>query len=164
MSTSSTQAPTAGQPIPTPPDFPVVWDDPRDAKLTWMLMTNTENPYTTIGHAVVVAFILGSIAAFEQAGIPLECTHNAHQHLFIPCHRTQSRAAGCGDERHGYAQPCRAGHVQDDDGQDGGRDVEKTVKPTSIPSSKDSSPIGLTKSCRRSNSTSPTLKAATCAA
>ncbi len=29
MSNTSAQAPTPGQPIPTPPDFSVAWDDPR---------------------------------------------------------------------------------------------------------------------------------------
>ena len=32
MSNSNTQSPTPGQPIPNPPNFSVVWDDPRDAK------------------------------------------------------------------------------------------------------------------------------------
>ncbi len=71
MSTSSTQAPTAGQPIPTPPDFPVVWDDPRDAKLTWMFNDKYGTPIPLLVNAVVSAFILGSISGFEQAGIPL---------------------------------------------------------------------------------------------
>ena len=45
MSNTSMPAPTAGQPIPTGPDFPVVWDDPRDAKITWMLNERPKSPY-----------------------------------------------------------------------------------------------------------------------
>jgi hypothetical protein len=71
MSNSDTQAPTPGQPIPTPPDFPIVWDDPRDAKLTWMINDKYGKPIPLLANAVVSAFILGSIDAFEQAGIPL---------------------------------------------------------------------------------------------
>ena len=70
------------------------------------------------------AFLVGGNAGFEQAGLPFRYTRGAHQHLSIHWHGTQSRAAGGGDESHGPAQPRRAGRVQDDDGQDGGRDVE----------------------------------------
>jgi phosphohistidine swiveling domain-containing protein len=72
MSTSSTQTPAAGQPIPTPADFPIVWDDPRDAKLTWMLNDKYNTPIPLLTHAVVVAFITGNISSFEQAGISLD--------------------------------------------------------------------------------------------
>jgi phosphohistidine swiveling domain-containing protein len=71
MSNSDTQAPTAGQPIPTPPDFPIVWDDSRDAKLTWMINDKYEKPIPLLVDAVVSAFILGSVAGFEQAGMPV---------------------------------------------------------------------------------------------
>ena len=71
MSKSSTQTPTAGQPIPTPPDFPIVWDDPRDAKLTWMFNDKYRAPIPPLVNAVVVAFIMGNISGFEQAGMPL---------------------------------------------------------------------------------------------
>jgi phosphohistidine swiveling domain-containing protein len=71
MSNTSTPAPTAGQLIPTPPDFPVVWDDPRDAKLTWMFNEKYGKPIPLLVDAVVSAFILGNIAGLEEAGIPL---------------------------------------------------------------------------------------------
>jgi len=70
MSTSSTQAPTAGQPIPTPPDFPVVWDDPRDAKLTWMSPPQFKTPTPPLIHAVIGAFLVGGNAGMEGAGLP----------------------------------------------------------------------------------------------
>jgi rifampicin phosphotransferase len=71
MSTSSTQAPTAGQPIPTPPDFTVVWDDPRDAKITWMLIDRPKTPISLLAHAVVGAFMMGSVPDFQRAGLPI---------------------------------------------------------------------------------------------
>jgi pyruvate,water dikinase len=70
MSNSSTQAPTAGQPIPTLPDFPVVWDDPRDAKLTWMSPPQFKTPTPPLIHAVIGAFLVGGNAGMEGAGLP----------------------------------------------------------------------------------------------
>ena len=72
MSTSSTQAPTAGQPILTPPDFPVVWDDPRDAKLTWMSSPQFKTPISPLIYAVISAFLVGGNAGFEGAGLPFQ--------------------------------------------------------------------------------------------
>lgn len=72
MSTSSTQAPTAGQPIPTPPDFPIVWDDPRDAKLTWMSPPQFKTPTPPLIHAVIATFMVGGNAGFEGAGLPFQ--------------------------------------------------------------------------------------------
>src|SRR5678816_4481398 len=69
--TSTTQSPTPGQPIPTPPDFPVVWDDPRDAKLTWMLIDRPKTPISLLAHAVVGAFMMGSVPDFQRAGLPI---------------------------------------------------------------------------------------------
>jgi pyruvate,water dikinase len=70
MSNSSTQAPTAGQPIPTPPDFSVLWDDPRDAKVTWMLNPGAKAPMPPLIHAFVATFLVGGNAGFEGAGLP----------------------------------------------------------------------------------------------
>ena len=70
MSNSSTQAPTAGQPIPTPPDFTIVWDDPRDAKLTWMNVPQYKTPISPLIHAVIGAFLVGGNAGMEHAGLP----------------------------------------------------------------------------------------------
>jgi phosphohistidine swiveling domain-containing protein len=72
MSSSTAQTPTAGQPIPTPPDFPMVWDDPRDAKLTWMTIPQYKTPISPLIHAVVGAFLVGGNAGMEQAGLPFE--------------------------------------------------------------------------------------------
>jgi phosphohistidine swiveling domain-containing protein len=72
MSTSSTQTPAAGQPIPTPPDFPVVWDDPRDAKLTWMSSPQFKTPISPLIYAIIGAFLVGGNAGFEGAGLPFQ--------------------------------------------------------------------------------------------
>jgi hypothetical protein len=72
MSNSDTQAPTPGQPIPTPPDFSVVWNDPRDAKLTWMFFPQFKTPISPLIHAVIRAFLVGGNVGMEQAGLPFE--------------------------------------------------------------------------------------------
>jgi phosphohistidine swiveling domain-containing protein len=70
MSNLRSQAPTPGQPIPSSPDFPVTWDDPRDAKLTWMLNDKYKAAIPPLIHAVVAAFMVGNNPGFEQAGLP----------------------------------------------------------------------------------------------
>ena len=72
MSTTTTQAPTPGQLIPTPPDFSVVWNDPRDAKLTWMTIPQYKTPIPPLIHAIIGAFLVGGNAGFEQAGLPFQ--------------------------------------------------------------------------------------------
>jgi phosphohistidine swiveling domain-containing protein len=72
MSNSNTQSPTPGQPIPMPPDFQVVWDNPRDAKLTWMSSTQFKTPISPLIHAVIGAFLVGGNAGFEGAGLPFQ--------------------------------------------------------------------------------------------
>src|SRR3972149_4196915 len=72
MSHTDTQAPTPGQPIPNPPDFSVVWDNPRDAKLTWMTIPQYKTPISPLIHAVVGAFMVGGNAGMELAGLPFE--------------------------------------------------------------------------------------------
>lgn len=72
MSNSTTQTPAAGQPIPPPPDFPVAWDDPRDAKLTWMSIGQFKTPISPLIHAVFTAFLVGGNVGFEQAGLPFQ--------------------------------------------------------------------------------------------
>jgi len=70
MSTSTAQAPTPGQPIPTPPEFPIVWADARDAKLTWMSSPQFKTPISPLIYAVLSAFLVGGNSGFEGAGLP----------------------------------------------------------------------------------------------
>ncbi|HLO31417.1 MAG TPA: PEP-utilizing enzyme [Anaerolineales bacterium] len=72
MSSSSVQTPIPGQPIPTLPEFPVVWDDPRDAKLTWMSPPQFKTPISPLIYAVISAFLVGGNAGFEGAGLPFQ--------------------------------------------------------------------------------------------
>jgi rifampicin phosphotransferase len=72
MSASNTQTPTPGQPIPTPPDFSLVWDDPRDAKLTWMSIPQFKTPIFPLIYSVIGAFLVGGNAGFEGAGLPFQ--------------------------------------------------------------------------------------------
>jgi len=72
MSTSNIQTPTPGQPIPMPPDFQVMWDDPRDAKLTWMSIPQYKTPISPLIYAVIGAFLVGGNAGFEGAGLPFQ--------------------------------------------------------------------------------------------
>lgn len=70
MPNSTVQTPTPGQPIPTPPDFSVVWDDPLDAKLTWMSIPQFKTPISPLIYAVIGAFLVGGNAGFEGASLP----------------------------------------------------------------------------------------------
>jgi len=72
MPSSTVQTPTPGQPIPTSPDFSVVWDNPRDAKLTWMSSPQFKTPISPLIYAVISAFLVGGNAGFEGAGLPFE--------------------------------------------------------------------------------------------
>jgi phosphohistidine swiveling domain-containing protein len=72
MSNSTTQKAAAGQPIPTPPDFPVVWDDLRDVKLTWMTIPQYKTSISPLIHAVVRTFLVGGNIGFKQAGLPFD--------------------------------------------------------------------------------------------
>ena len=70
MSTSSTPTPAPGQPIPTGPDFPVVWADPRDAKMTWDLFPPIA-PTPVLTFSFVKAFLLGALPASSGRACPL---------------------------------------------------------------------------------------------
>ena len=72
MSNENTHTPAAGQPIPTPPDFPVVWNDPRDAKLTWEFLSALKDPVPLMVDAVIGAFLVGGKAGFDQAALPID--------------------------------------------------------------------------------------------
>jgi len=72
MSTSNTQTPAPGQRISTSPDFPVNWENPRDAKITWMLSPANKTPVHQLIFSVVGAFFSGAGAGFEKAGLPMD--------------------------------------------------------------------------------------------
>jgi pyruvate,water dikinase len=55
-----------------PPDFQVMWDDPRDAKLTWMSIPQYKTPILPLIHAFVGTFLVGGNAGMEHAGLPFE--------------------------------------------------------------------------------------------
>ena len=70
---SSTHRQTApGQPIPAPEDFPVSWDDPDDAKLTWGLDNHATEPLTPLNRSVATAILRGFNTAFGQFGLPIQ--------------------------------------------------------------------------------------------
>ena len=72
MSTSNTPAPAPGQLNPTPPDFPVVWADPCDARQNWSFdPVHFPDPMAPLTHAVAAAFMGGGNAGFAQAGLPI---------------------------------------------------------------------------------------------
>src|SRR5262245_50974896 len=71
MSTSSTPAPASGQPSTATPNFTVIWDDPRDAKITWMRNDRPKAPIPPLSHAFVGAFLVANGAGFERAGVPI---------------------------------------------------------------------------------------------
>ena len=66
----STQTSTDSQPTAISPDFPVVWEDPRDAKLTWTPVPALEAPTSPLIFAVSAAFLIGGNIGFEGAGLP----------------------------------------------------------------------------------------------
>ena len=73
MSNIDTKTPTPGQPIPDQPDFEVAWDDPRDAKLTWMIFPQFKSaPIPPLIHAIIAEFLIGGNSGFVGAGLPFE--------------------------------------------------------------------------------------------
>jgi pyruvate,water dikinase len=72
MSTSTTQAPTPGQRIPTSPDFPINWENPHDAKITWMSNPAYKTPVPQLIFSVVSTFMVGAGVSFEKAGLDME--------------------------------------------------------------------------------------------
>jgi pyruvate,water dikinase len=55
-----------------PPDFQVMWDNPRNAKLTWMTIPQYKTPISQMIYAVVGAFLVGGNIGFKQAALPFE--------------------------------------------------------------------------------------------
>jgi pyruvate,water dikinase len=50
----------------------VAWDDPGDAKLTWMAIPQYKTPISPLIHAVIGAFLVGGNAGMQNAGLPFE--------------------------------------------------------------------------------------------
>jgi len=72
MSENKPQTPAPGQLVPTPPDFPVTWDDPQDAKITWLTIPQYKTPIPLLIYSVVKAFMEGGNAGLEKAALPFE--------------------------------------------------------------------------------------------
>lgn len=70
MSDKATQTIVPGQPIVPPPDFPVTWDDPQDAKITWLIFSQYRASIRPFIHAVINAFTIGGNVGLEKAGLP----------------------------------------------------------------------------------------------
>ena len=74
MSDNKPQAPAPGQLVPTPPDFPVTWDDPQDVKITWLTVPQIKTPIPLLIYSVVKAFMEGGNTGLEKAALPLRLT------------------------------------------------------------------------------------------
>lgn len=72
MSEKTTQTVVPGQPVLPPPDFPVTWDDPQDAKITWLTVPQYKTPIPLLIYSVVKAFMEGGNAGLEKASLPFE--------------------------------------------------------------------------------------------
>jgi pyruvate,water dikinase len=72
MSNSGTHtAPAPGQPIPTPEDFPVSWENPDDARLTWALDNHATEPMAPLSCSLGATVLRGFNSAFGQFGLPI---------------------------------------------------------------------------------------------
>ena len=72
MSEKATQTIVPGQPVLPPPDFPVSWDDPQDAKITWLTFSPYRVSIRPLIYAVINAFTVGGNIGLEKAGLPFE--------------------------------------------------------------------------------------------
>ena len=72
MSEKATQTIVPGQPVLPPPDFPVTWDDPQDAKITWLTFSQYRTSIRPLIYAVINAFTVGGNIGLEKAGLPFE--------------------------------------------------------------------------------------------
>lgn len=70
MSDKATQTVVPGQLIVPPPDFPVTWDDPHDAKITWLTFSQYRASIRPFIYAVINAFTVGGNIGLEKAGLP----------------------------------------------------------------------------------------------
>lgn len=69
MSGTNAQAAAPGQPIPAPEDFPVSWENPADAKLTWQHYPQIK-AIAPLVYSVLAACVRGFSSANAQLGLP----------------------------------------------------------------------------------------------
>ena len=146
-----------------PSDFQVRWDDPRDAKLTWMSSPQFKTPILPLIHAVIGAFLVGGNAGFEQAGLPFQVRverFNTYAYMGMVPKAAPPEAAMKAMGMLNRAAPgvfkMMMGKV--------GAGMSKQQEAALNPIIEKFETYWLAKSCRRSSSTSLTLRAATCAA
>jgi pyruvate,water dikinase len=72
MSSTLTRAAAPGQPIPATADFPVTWENPADAKLTWQLDSHNTEPVAPLSFSLIAAVQRGAGPAFAQIGLPFD--------------------------------------------------------------------------------------------
>jgi rifampicin phosphotransferase len=70
MSSTLTPAAAPGQPVPASADFPVSWDNPVDAKLTWQQDSHATEPMAPLSFSVLAAAQRGFGPANAQIGLP----------------------------------------------------------------------------------------------
>ncbi len=70
MSSTHTHAAAPGQPIPAPADFPVTWENPADARLTWQLQPQITLPVAPLIYSVLAACVRGFGSVSAQIGLP----------------------------------------------------------------------------------------------
>ncbi len=76
MSDKATQTAVPGQPVLPPPEFPVTWDDPQDAKISWLTFSQYRTSIRPLLFAVINAFTIGGNSGLEAAGLPFEARMN----------------------------------------------------------------------------------------
>jgi phosphohistidine swiveling domain-containing protein len=72
MPNATTQAPAVALPMPTPDDFPVNWENPGDARLTWRMESHAgaNLPMAPLNYSVLAAAVRGMSSANPQLGLP----------------------------------------------------------------------------------------------
>jgi phosphohistidine swiveling domain-containing protein len=67
-----TEPPAPGQLIPTPDNFPVLWDNPEDATLLWVQDSHAPAPLAPLSFSVVSNVLHGFQTAFAHMGMPIQ--------------------------------------------------------------------------------------------
>ncbi len=72
MSNATAQASADALPIPAPDDFPVNWENPSDARLTWRMENHAGSnlPMAPLIYSVLAAAVRGMSSANPQLGLP----------------------------------------------------------------------------------------------